>query len=277
MADRTPTNDPDPTPTDPTDPSVEQLFDTAAEEEEGIKEGLDGALSPVTQDELDEYGLNDVIEAPVPVQNAPDAPDTTAMAPLSSVDTEATLREAGRLARTYIYAQWRRWGVNFDRADYEDVRQEVVTRVCQIMYDGKRIEFLPAVVHCVTTRQLFDRVRRETALRRDPRQLGDRVGEEAAANVASTAAGTTDPAKQIQHEADKAWVESEIECLRVKLRAVMRLLWDRDKGTFDRITQSEAAHLLGIKEGTVKSRKSTALAILRRRWDEYNSDEGSKS
>lgn len=156
----------------------------------------------------------------------------------SAVDVEALVRTHSRLVFRVAYSVLR------NREDAEDAAQETFIRLMR--QDLAAIEEPRLWLARVAWRVAVDRVRK-----RPERPLEDVAEFDELADRSRTADEALLDAEL------QAKLESLIEALPGKLRAVVRL------STVQEMTSADIAQVLGVPEGTVRTRMSRARQILR--------------
>lgn len=158
-------------------------------------------------------------------------------------DVETIVREHARLVFRVAYSVLR------NREDAEDAAQETYIRLMR--QDVSKIDDPRLWLARVAWRVAIDRVRKHKHASLD---------EEGMPEFADLRQGADDALLEAELQAK---VETMIEALPTKLREVVRL------STVQEMTSADVAQVLGIPEGTVRTRMSRARDILREKLLKY--------
>ena len=158
-------------------------------------------------------------------------------------DVEAIVRAHARLVFRVAYSVLR------NREDAEDAAQETYIRLMR--QDVSKIEDPRLWLARVAWRVAVDRVRKHSHASLD---------EQGMPEFADSRQGADDAVLEAELQAK---VETMIEALPTKLREVVRL------STVEEMTSADVAQVLGIPEGTVRTRMSRAREILRQKLMNY--------
>jgi RNA polymerase sigma-70 factor, ECF subfamily len=148
----------------------------------------------------------------------------------------------------------------------EEVFQSTFFRLHQSREQFQEGRLLRPWLYSIATHQAIDALRKAG---RQPHTTTDRrqAEEEDAAGTGSLmdlieAAGPS-PAAEAENAERRAWMRDAVDQLPEHLRSVVLLVY------FQGLKYSEAAEVLGISPGTVKSRLNAALSKLNAKWKQW--------
>ena len=167
--------------------------------------------------------------------------------PADTVEGDSAVEQAAREHSRLVYRV--AWAILRDHHDAEDVTQEVFLRVLRLRRELEGVKSPKTWLARIAFRVALDRRPRRDRLSLDDESLAADV---ASLRAAGAGADELAASKQVQELLGRA-----VDALPPDLRHAVRL------STLEELNSAEISALLGIPEGTVRTRLMRARALLR--------------